>query len=178
MRIIRGKYKGKRINPPKGFKSRPTTDYAKESIFNIIENTLNINELKVLDLFSGSGNISLEFLSRGCKELTAVEIKRNYSFHIKKLFEELFPENSEVITGDVFNYIKKNILHYDLIFADPPFEHNLILELPDLILNNKSLIESALIIIEHPANVDFKHHSAFKDTRRYGNVNFSFFRKR
>ncbi|MCD4794484.1 MAG: 16S rRNA (guanine(966)-N(2))-methyltransferase RsmD [Bacteroidales bacterium] len=177
MRIIRGKYKGKIISPPKGFNSRPTTDYAKESLFNIIESRVNIQSLRVLDIFSGSGNISFEFLSRECKEVVSVENNKKYSDHIRKQISQLFPKKGKVICTDAFKFCQKSDLDFDIIFADPPFNHKDIKTIPDLILNNKSLNNKALIIVEHPNEINFSEHSNYIETRRYGNISFSFFQK-
>lgn len=177
MRIIRGKYKGKIILPPNGFNSRPTTDYAKESLFNILENRINIQKLRVLDLFSGSGNISFEFLSRACEEVVSVEINKKYSDHIKKQISQLFPVKGKVICTDAFKYCRKSNLDFDLIFADPPFDHKNLKTIPGLILNNESLKKNALIIIEHPNEINFSEHPGYIEARRYGNISFSFFKK-
>ena len=177
MRIIRGRYKGKIISPPKGFNSRPTTDYAKESLFNILENKLDIQNLRVLDLFSGSGNISFEFLSRSCENVVSIEINKNYSDHIKKQVSELFPLKGKVICTDAFKFCEKSNLDFDLIFADPPFDHKDLKIIPDLILNNESLNKDVLIIIEHPRKINFSEHVNFIEERRYGNITFSFFQK-
>lgn len=177
MRIIKGKYKGKKIIPPKGFHGRPTTDFAKESLFNILENTLEIESARVLDLFCGTGNLSLEFLSRGCSELTAVEINKSYSAHLRNQFKILFPERTKVISADVFTFCRHTDLNFDIIFADPPFSENKIMNLPEIIFNNTSLNENAIIIIEHPIEIVFKNHENFKETRKYGHVHFSFFKK-
>lgn len=177
MRIIRGKYKGKIISPPKGFNSRPTTDFAKESLFNILENKLDIPKLRVLDLFSGSGNISLEFLSRDCIDVVSIEINKKYSDHIKKQVSELFPLKGKVICTDAFRFCEKSNLDFDLIFADPPFDHKDLKTIPDLILNNESLNKDVLIILEHPGKINFCEHTNFIEERKYGNIVFSFFRK-
>jgi len=176
MRIIRGNQKGRKIFPPKGFNSRPTTDYAKESLFNILENKYNFEEIRVLDLFSGTGNISLEFFSRGCKNITSVEIGRKNCFHIKNQISNLFSITGNVINADVYKFCKKSRLNYELIFADPPFSDEKIEVLPDIIFNNETLINSEFIL-EHSANFNFEKNRYFKETRRYGNVNFSFFEK-
>jgi 16S rRNA (guanine966-N2)-methyltransferase len=177
MRIISGKYKGKKIIPPNGFNSRPTTDYAKESLFNILENRIDFKSVRVLDLFSGTGSISLEFLSRGCIELVAVEKNKRYTLHLIKQFELLFPEKTKVISTDVFSFCKKADLDYDIIFADPPFAEKKLKELPKIILENSSLYKNAFIIIEHPAEFDFKNFEYFTETRKYGHIHFSFFKK-
>jgi len=178
MRIIRGIYKGKRITPPKGFHSRPTTDFAKESLFNILEYDFDLSAVRVLDLFTGTGSISLEFLSRGCKALTAVEKNKYYAFHIKNQFDLLFPGRANMIINDAFRFCKHAELDYDIIFADPPFKETKTVNLPDIILRNSSLNTEALIIIEHPKEIDFKDHIYFKEMRKYGDVHFSLFKKK
>ena len=178
MRIIRGKYKGRKITAPKGFKARPTTDFAKESLFNILQNNYQVQDAVVLDLFSGTGSISLEFLSEGCKKMTAVDINRNYIFHIKKQFDELFPLKGTVICDDVFNFCKKQELNYDIIFADPPFNDSNVKDLPEIIFNNPSLNPNVIFILEHSKQYDFSENIFFIQSRKYGNVNFSFFEKK
>lgn len=177
MRIIRGTHKGRKIFPPKNFNSRPTTDFAKESLFNILENTFYFDKLTALDLFSGSGNISLEFLSRGCKFVTSVELNKKNCTHIENLIDNLFPNLSNVINSDVYEFCKHAGLNYKVIFADPPFSDKNIHLLPELIFNNKSVIDT-LFILEHSAKNNFKDSPYFKETRRYGNVNFTFFEKK
>jgi 16S rRNA (guanine(966)-N(2))-methyltransferase RsmD len=178
MRIIRGSHKGRKIFPPKNFNSRPTTDFAKESLFNILENSYYFEELTVLDLFSGSGNISIEFLSRGCKSVTSVELNKKNCNHIEKQIEKLFPtSDSDVINSDVYEFCKHAGLNYKVIFADPPFSDKNIHLLAELIFNNKSISET-LFILEHSEKNNFKTSPYFKETRRYGNVNFTFFEKK
>jgi len=177
MRIIRGSHKGRKIFPPKDFNSRPTTDFAKESLFNILENIYYFDKLTALDLFSGTGNISLEFLSRGCKSVTSVELNKKNCIHIENLIDELFPDLSDVINSDVYEFCKHAGLNYKVIFADPPFSDINIHLLPELIFNNESVIET-LFVLEHSAKNDFKNSSYFKETRRYGNINFTFFEKK
>ncbi len=178
MRIIRGKYKGKKIFPPKGFKARPTTDFAKESLFNILDNNYNLKDINVLDLFSGTGSISLEFLSEGCKSVTAVDISRIYTKHINEQFEQLFPSKGTVICTDVFKFCKKQNLNYDIIFADPPFQDEKLNELPGLIFSNPSIKDSFLFILEHSKKNNFSGYDFFKESRKYGNIIFSFFEKK
>ena len=179
MRIIRGEYKGHKILTPKGFKGRPTTDFAKEALFNILSNNYNIKNSDVLDLFSGTGNISLEFLSEGCKSITAIDINKSYTSHIRKIFEKMFPEKTKVITADVFKYCKNQNLNFDIIFADPPYENtDKINILPDIIFNNSSIKENLLFILEHSKKNDFTEHPHFKESRKYGNVRFTFFEKK
>lgn len=177
MRIISGSNRGRKIFPPKNFNSRPTTDFAKESLFNILNNIFHFDKLSVLDLFSGTGNISLEFLSRGCKRLLAVDSNKNNCTHIETQFKKLSTGNPEVINVDVYEYCKSADLSYKIIFADPPFSDPQIKDLPDLIFNNETAKET-LFVLEHSAKNNFKASPYFKETRRYGNVNFTFFEKK
>ncbi len=177
MRIIRGKFKGKKIYPPKNFKARPTTDFAKEALFNILNSNYDITRSDVLDLFAGTGNISLEFLSEGCKSITAVEISKYYTSHIKKMFDEMFPLKGNVICADALSYAETENLNYDVIFADPPFNYEKIKELPKIILRNPTVKNNVLLILEHSKKNDFSDYEYFKESRKYGNIRFSFFKK-
>ncbi len=177
MRIIRGKFKGKKIYPPKNFKARPTTDFAKEALFNILNSNYDITKYDVLDLFAGTGNISLEFLSEGCKSITAVEISKYYTFHIKKMFDEMFPLKGNIICADAFSYAETENLNFDVIFADPPFNYEKIKELPEIILKNPTVKSNVLLILEHSKKNDFSDCEYFKESRKYGNIRFSFFKK-
>jgi 16S rRNA (guanine966-N2)-methyltransferase len=142
MRIISGRYRKKQIFPPKNFKARPTTDVAKESLFNIIQNSFSIEELKVLDLFAGAGNISYEFASRESKLIHSVELNFHHFNFIKKTKEELGFDQMEVFKADAFRFVKKSEDTYDIIFADPPYEHHKTKELPDLIFDLSIVIQT------------------------------------
>jgi 16S rRNA (guanine966-N2)-methyltransferase len=177
MRIISGDKKGIILNPPKYFKDRPTTDLAKESLFNILLNRIYFDEISVLDLFSGTGSISYEFVSRGCTNLTAIDINQKYVGFINETFKKVFNDIKGIhaFKNDVLKYIKSNNLNYDLIFADPPYELPELSQIPDLIFNNPSLKNNSLIIIEHSKSNDFAGNKYFTEIRKYGKVNFSFF---
>ena len=178
MRIVSGKYRGKRFSPPKSFNARPTTDIAKESLFNILENDYYIDDIRVLDLFSGTGSISYEFFSRGCEDITAVELSNKHYRFIAKTVEEFKAEKNILLyKADVFKFIKNTPLNYDIIFADPPFDLKNLDELPKLIFENENLKEEALIIIEHSFRNDFSEFPYFLKLKKYGKVNFSFFQK-
>lgn len=178
MRIIRGIHKGRKIILPKGFNARPTTDFAKEALFNILLNNYSIQNAVVLDLFAGTGSISYEFLSEGCESVTSVDISKQYIFHIKKQGEELFSGKLKAVCADAFRFCNNNILNYDIIFADPPYRNEKIAKLPDLIFKNSEIKEDVLFILEHSKNFSFSDNVFFKEKRTYGNVNFSFFEKR
>ena len=176
MRIISGSYRGKRIHPPKNFKAWPTTDFAKESLFNILMNSYDLEELDVLDLFSGTGSISYEFASRGARTLVAVEKEAsNYSF-IRNTCRELEMDQVNVIRGDAFKYLLRPYQSFDIIFADPPYDHPLLETLPDMIFNTDILAKEGTFILEHPGNHSFTSHNRFAEHRKYGGVNFTFFK--
>jgi len=177
MRIIRGKFKGRQINPPKNFNARPTTDFAKEGLFNILENTYDFEGMQILDLFSGTGAISYEFLSRGAKSVVAVEISKRQSEFIQNTADSMFPGQMHAIAGDVFHFIKKRPLKYDIIFADPPYTLEGVADLPEIIFQNENLNSEFTLIIEHSDVIDFSKHLRFSQVRNYGKVHFSFFVK-
>ena len=177
MRIVGGKYKGRIFKPNKKFKSRPTTDIAKEGLFNILENRYEFSNKTVLDLFAGTGSIGYEFLSRGCKDATFVE--KNFIHHrfIMEVLDSLKIENAKAIKSDTFKFVKTCPTKFNFIFADPPFDHKRFGEVPDAILNEDILAKDGLFIMEHPKEFEFSKHRYFKEIRKYGKVNFSFFEK-
>jgi 16S rRNA (guanine966-N2)-methyltransferase len=176
MRIVSGSHRSRRITPPNGLPVRPTTDLAKESLFNILNNRIDFEEISVLDLFAGTGNISYEFASRGAREIMAVELNPKCSAFIEKTAEALEFKIMSVVRTNVFTFLPVMKRQFDLIFADPPFESEDIDKLPDLIFNNKLLADDGWLVIEHPRNVKFQIHTNFTEHRQYGKVNFSFFR--
>ena len=175
MRIVSGQLKGRQINPPSFFSARPTTDYAKESLFNILNNRIDFEEIKVLDLFSGTGSISYEFASRGSKLIYSVESNRRYCQFIEKTCEGFGLSMIKVINTDVFRFLDKNKLPFDVVFADPPFDLEQIDQIPDLFFKGAGLTEDGWFILEHSAKSDFSKHPHFVEIRTYGKVNFSFF---
>ncbi len=179
MRIIAGKHKGRTIRPPKYFKDRPTTDFAKEGLFSILSNWYDFEDIRVLDLFAGTGNITFEFASRGVKEITLVDKNSRYLSFIRQQLKEFFPQGHRfnIIRDDVLKFVEERTLAYDVIFADPPYKLPELQQLPDMILNNPTLPDDAVVIIEHPKNYDFSNHPYFFDHRNYGSVHFSFFTK-
>jgi 16S rRNA (guanine(966)-N(2))-methyltransferase RsmD len=177
MRIVGGKYKGRIFKPNKKFKARPTTDIAKEGLFNILENRYEFSNKNVLDLFSGTGSIGYEFLSHGCEKATLVENNYNHYRYILDVVETLKIENVTVFKADVFKFVKKTPDKFNIIFADPPFDLPRFKEVPDAILETDILAPEALFILEHPKEYSFTSHPNFKELRKYGKVNFSFFEK-
>jgi len=178
MRIVAGTHRGRRFDPPSFYKARPTTDFAKESLFNLINNHIDLEDAKALDLFSGTGSISYEFMSRGCCYVCSVDINSKYLEFIKKTSGIFNPDKKVIFTiqGDVFKFLPKHVLDYDIIFADPPYDLDEIEKIPDLIFDNESLKKDALVIIEHSASTDFSKNAHFQSLRKYGKVNFSFFK--
>ncbi|UCG28736.1 MAG: 16S rRNA (guanine(966)-N(2))-methyltransferase RsmD [Bacteroidales bacterium] len=176
MRIISGKYRGKIIHLPRNIKVRPTTDLAKESLFNIIVNDYDIRSVSVLDLFSGTGSISYEFASRDCKLIHLVENNyKNYSFIVKTM-EELAFHQIRATRANVRSYIETCQTKYDIVFADPPYNLSWLGDLPDLVLGHGLLNPQGMFILEHPRSVHFSDHSCLMEKRQYGSVNFSFFK--
>lgn len=176
MRIISGRYRGKTIFPSKDFNSRPTTDFAKESLFNILANSVDFEELKVLDLFAGTGGIGFEFASRGSVQVDAVENNFKHHEFIKKVAKDLKFEGYKAIKGDVLKYIEKCPYKYDIIFADPPFDWEHTETLPDVVFNAGILAAEGIFILEHPRRISFNGNPRLYDHRVYGNLHFSFFR--
>lgn len=175
MRIIRGKYGKRRFDVPKNITARPTTDFARENIFNVLENLIDFDQLPALDLFSGTGAISFEFISRGCNEVTAVEMAATQANFIKSVKQKLNAENLRIIKGDAFKFIETCNNKFDLIFADPPYDHPRFEEIPTLILNSELIKPGSYVIIEHSKNHNFSQLPHFDQQRTYGSVNFSIF---
>jgi len=177
MRIISGTLRGKTIVPPHCFAARPTTDFAKESLFNILENRYDYSEVEVLDLFSGTGNISYEMASRGCPRIDAVEMNTQSAAFIKKTAQSLKLLQIHAIRMNVFDFLEICTARYDIIFADPPYDLQGIENLPQSIMAKKMLKEGGCFILEHGANYDFSKNPNFLEHRKYGTVNFSFFKE-
>jgi 16S rRNA (guanine966-N2)-methyltransferase len=177
MRIITGKFRGKQIRPPVNLPVRPTTDFAKESLFNILNNVVDMEGLRVLDLFAGTGSISYEFFSRGCDRVTAIDIDTRCVAFITKTAESMNAENLEAVREDVFSFLKHPFGEYDLVYADPPYDMEGIDTLPGLVLGSTLLTPEGLFILEHSRDHDYSEHPGFDQHRKYGNVNFSFFRR-
>jgi 16S rRNA (guanine(966)-N(2))-methyltransferase RsmD len=176
MRIISGQYRGRNIIPPKNFNAHPTTDFAKEAIFNIIETNIDIEEAYVLDIFAGTGSISYEFASRGCAEIDSVEMNYNHYSFIKKTVQELKFSQLHCYKQNAFKYLNSCSKQYDLIFADPPYDLDGIEKLHSAIFERKLLKPKGWFILEHSKNKDFKMLPYFYEHRYYGSVNFSIFR--
>lgn len=175
MRIISGIFRGKQIRPPANFKARPTTDFAKESLFNILANYYDFEDLEVLDLFSGTGSIAYEFVSRGAHNVVAIELAQAHYKFIQDNARDLDMEQITVIRTDAFRFLKNPYQSFDVIFADPPYDHPDLEQLPDLVLYSDILAHGGMFILEHPGSFDFSAHHKFSQHRKYGGVNFSMF---
>lgn len=175
MRIIRGKYGRRRFDVPKNITARPTTDFARENIFNVIENISDIEGSTVLDLFAGTGAVSFEFLSRGAASVTSVEMASTQANFILSVKTKLGDENLRLVRGDVFRFLATVRTPYDIIFADPPYDHPRFDEIPSLIMKSGAAGPGSLIIIEHGKNRSFSRLPGFLQHRAYGSVNFSIF---
>lgn len=175
MRIISGIYGGRRLSPPKNITARPTTDFAKESLFNLLNNRMDFEGIDVLDLFAGTGGIGIECVSRGAREVTAVEIAHVQQNWIISCCRQLGIKNLSMIRGDVFKFLSACRTKYDLIFADPPYALEALPTLPDVVLERDILKENGWLVIEHGKDTDFTSHPRHVETRTYGSVHFSFF---
>ncbi len=176
MRIISGKYKGRRLSPPSSLPVRPTTDFAKEGLFNILNNLIDFGEIKALDLFAGTGNITYELASRGCPSITSVDVNFRCVKYITETAKTLEIDSVGAIKSEVFSFIENRADRYDFIFADPPYDMPKAELLPDIIFENELLSEGGLLIFEHSSKKDYNNHPRLVDFRSYGNVGFSFFK--
>lgn len=194
MRIISGTYKGRRISPPKNISARPTTDFAKESLFNLLNNRMDFEGIDMLDLFAGTGSIGLEFISRGARDVIAVEMAHTQQNFIIQTCKLLNIKNLNLIRGDVFKFINSCKMQFDFIYADPPYDLPQLSKIPDLIFkdnpstnmtdsvdansnhdHNTLLKPDGIFVLEHSKNNDFSTHPHYVETRKYGNVHFTFF---
>ncbi|MDR0413359.1 MAG: RsmD family RNA methyltransferase [Dysgonamonadaceae bacterium] len=177
MRIVSGKYKSRRFEVPKSFKARPTTDFAKENLFNIIANRMDLDGATALDLFSGTGSIAFELLSRGCKEVVSVEKDAAHHAFIEKVKEKLQDDALSAVKSDVFRFVESSMQPFDFIFADPPYALKRLNEIPAIILSGSLLKTGGIFVLEHPKEYDFSLCPDFSQKRTYGSVNFSIFIK-
>ena len=175
MRIIAGNLRGRRLNPPANLPVRPTTDMARESLFNVLNNYVDYEGCSVMDLFAGTGAVSLEFISRGAREVTAVDINAQCTDFIKRCALQLSVSNLHVVRADVFDLLKRANRRFDIVFADPPYAHEGLAMLPNLIFDKGVLTDDGIFILEHPREYDFEEHPHFWQHRVYGKVNFTFF---
>ena len=175
MRIITGLYKGRHFDIPRSFKARPTTDFAKENIFNVMNGYVCFDEALSLDLFAGTGSISLELLSRGSKEVISIEADRDHAAFIRQCVAKIGAENHTLIRGDVFRFIKTCRQKFDIIFADPPYALPELPTIPRLIFERGLLKPDGILVFEHGKHNSFEDDPHFVEHRAYGSVNFSIF---
>ena len=177
MRIITGKYRGRHFEVPRSFSARPTTDFAKENLFNVLQAYIDFSDgPTALDLFSGTGSITLELVSRGCSRVISVELDARHHRLIKQFLDKLQETAALPVRGDVFQYVAKCREQFDFIFADPPYALKKLAEIPDIVMNSTLLNEDGIFIFEHGKDNDFSEHPCFFRHIAYGSVNFSFFR--
>ena len=177
MRVISGIYKRRRFDVPHTFKARPTTDFAKENLFNVLSNLIDFEEgVHALDLFAGTGSISIELVSRGCEQVISVEKDRDHYAFICKIMQEVKTDKCLPIRGDVFKFVRSCHEQFDFIFADPPYELAGLETLPDLIFEQQLLKPDGLFVLEHGKKNDFEANPHFMERRVYDSVNFSLFR--
>jgi len=177
MRIISGTYRSRKLHPPGNLPVRPTTDFAKEALFNVLNNIVDYESLKVLDLFAGTGNISFEFISRGCRSVTSLDNHPRCIGFIHKTGVEFDMPNLFTVKANAMTFVRQSLESWDLIFADPPYDLPQLPDLPELVLSGTLLEPGGLFILEHPKKYSFDEMPGFEQHRKYGEVNFSFFRR-
>jgi 16S rRNA (guanine(966)-N(2))-methyltransferase RsmD len=175
MRIISGSMRGKHIRAPRDLPVRPTTDMAKEGLFNILNNRIFFEDVTVLDLFSGIGSITLEMLSRGCQQIKAVDSHRGCVLFLQKILEDIGAEGVEVVKADAMAFLRGAYETYDIVFADPPYEFPDYDEIIRLVFDRALLTPDGMLVVEHDRRRDFSQHPMFTEQRNYGGVSFSFF---
>ena len=176
MRIISGKYGRRRFDVPTNITARPTTDFARENLFNVLGNIIDFDGLRAVDLFAGTGAVSFEMLSRGAASVTAVEKAAVQARFIADVARKLGDDNLHLLRTDVFRYLASASAPVDLVFADPPYDHPRFAEIPSLILSSKLIKPGTIVIVEHNKNHNFSSLPGFSERRTYGSVNFSIFR--
>lgn len=175
MRIISGNHRGRILKPPMGLLVRPTTDMAKESLFNLLNNHIDFEEVKVLDLFAGTGNISLEFAARKASSVLSVDLNKACIDFISKMAADLDFKQLTTIQANVFTFLSRPMGGFDVIFADPPYDLAERERIPELIFSNNWLSKEGWLVLEHDKYLNFKEHPFFYEERRYGKIHFSFF---
>lgn len=176
MRIIAGTLKGKSILPPEGYKARPTTDFARQGLFNVLDNEYEFDDLKILDLFAGTGAIGYEFISRGAGKVVAVEMRPENAAFISATAAKLgVADKLQVVRHNVFEFLPICTLKFDIVFADPPYALSDLATLPDKVFAAEIIHPEGYFILEHPGDYSFESHPHFVKEKVYGNVHFSFF---
>ena len=177
MRITGGSYKGRRPKISKSFKGRPTTDFGRESLFNLLRSRVDIEGLSVLELFAGTGMVGLEFFSRGCASVVSVEKDPAAVRGMHSIARAWELDQWQIVRGDALGFAKKSLTQYDLVFADPPYDLPELTKIPEWVLEGALLVPGGWFILEHGERTDVSHLVGFKETRKYGHVNFSLFKK-
>jgi len=176
LRIISGSHKGRIIKPPAGLKLRPTTDMAREGLFNILNNLIEYSKLRVLDLFAGTGSLSYEFASRGAELVHSVEINSKHASFITNTASKLDLQQIKIFRADTRKFLERTFDTYNLIVADPPYNLKWLNDIPGIVFSSNCLEPGGLLILEHPGDYSFTAHKYFSEHRKYGSVNFTFFR--
>jgi 16S rRNA (guanine966-N2)-methyltransferase len=175
MRVVGGKYRNRRLHPPPGIDARPTTDFAKEGLFNVLHHSTALEDIRVLDLFAGTGNISLEFLSRGAREVISVDQDRKLFDFMQRTARDLQETGWRMVKSDVFTFLNSHRGVYDIVFADPPFHMEGIGRIPTLVMEHGLLGSDGILIVEHHDRLDLSTAPGYLRTRTYGLIHFSFF---
>ena len=175
MRITGGTWRGRRFKPMKSFKGRPTTDFAREGLFNLLRSRIELDGARVLDLFAGTGIVGMECASRGAASITVIEKQRNACAYIKSCFEELGYDGAKVINMNAFKFLEGVGGRYDLVFADPPYDLKNLAKIPESVNTSGVLSQDGLFILEHGDSYNFNGIPGFVEMRKYGHVHFSFF---
>ena len=175
MRVIGGRLKGRRFSPPRHFKGRPTTDFGREGLFNLLRSRLDLEGLEALDLFAGSGAVSFELASRGAVSVTAVEMDAGSCRYIQKQAQDFGLDVIRVLRADAFAFLGKAMTQFDLVFADPPYTEPRLEELPGMVRESGLVAKGGLFVLEHGDRKDFSESEGFVEMRKYGHVHFSFF---
>lgn len=175
MRIVGGRHRNRRLHPPNEMEARPTTDFAKEGLFNVLQHSIPLEGIRVLDLFAGTGNISLEFLSRGAQEVISVEQDRDLFAFMQRTARELNETGWRMVKSDVFTFLNSHLGVYDVVFADPPFAMEGIERIPAAVREAGLLGNDGTLILEHHEKTDVSHLLGYQRTRKYGTIHFSFF---
>lgn len=175
MRIVGGIFGGRTIVPPRNLRARPTTDFAKENLFNVLSNLVDLEECDILDLFSGTGSISYEFVSRGARSVTSVEVNAVHHDFIRRTAASFGMKNLYAVRANAFLYLKSCRKQFDIVFSDAPYDLPGSEEVIDLVLGRGLLREGGMLIFEHSRGKSFADHPALLQTRSYGSVQFSFF---
>ncbi|MEO8589317.1 MAG: 16S rRNA (guanine(966)-N(2))-methyltransferase RsmD [Flavobacteriales bacterium] len=175
MRIVGGKYRNRRLHPPHEMEARPTTDFAKEGLFNVLQHSVALEDIRVLDLFAGTGSVSIEFLSRGAAEVISVDQDRKLFDFMQRTSTELGEPHWRMVKGDVFTFLRSHRGLYDIVFADPPFHMEGIERIPTLVMEAGLLGDQGLLIVEHHNKMDLSGAPGFQRVRSYGLIQFSFF---